>query len=66
MEKGMTIAQLSVDQTYDKKVAVTAEMIERFAEATGDRNPLHLDEDYAKKTIFKTRVAHGMLSAGIL
>ena len=66
MEKGMTIAQLSVDQTYDKKVAVTAEMIERFAEATGDRNPLHLDEDYAKKTVFKTRVAHGMLSAGIL
>ena len=66
MDKGLTISQLSVDQTYDKKVTVTAEMIERFAEATGDRNPVHLDEEYAKGTIFKTRVAHGMLSAGVL
>ena len=66
MDKGLTISQLSVDQTYDKKVTVTAEMIERFAEATGDYNPIHLDEEYAKETIFKTRVAHGMLSAGVL
>jgi 3-hydroxybutyryl-CoA dehydratase len=41
-------------------------MIERFAQATGDHNPIHLDENYAKGTIFKTRVAHGMLQAGIL
>ncbi len=66
MEKGMTIDHLSVDQTYEKAVTVTAEMIDRFAQATGDHNPIHLDEAYAKDTIFKTRVAHGMLQAGIL
>jgi 3-hydroxybutyryl-CoA dehydratase len=66
MEKGITIDQLSVHQTYEKTVTITAEMIERFAEATGDHNPIHLDEEYAKGTLFKTRVAHGMLQAGIL
>ena len=66
MEKGRTIDRLSVDQTYEKEVTITAEMIECFAQATGDHNPIHLDEAYAKETIFKTRVAHGMLQAGIL
>jgi len=66
MEKGMTIDQLKVGQTHESSVTITAEMIERFAEATGDHNPIHLDEEYAKGTIFKGRVAHGMLQAGIL
>jgi 3-hydroxybutyryl-CoA dehydratase len=66
MEKGLTLDQLSVGQTYESKVTITEDMIKRFADATGDYNPIHLDEDYAKGTIFKTRVAHGMLQAGIL
>jgi 3-hydroxybutyryl-CoA dehydratase len=66
MKKAITIDQLTVDQTYEKSVTVTEEMIERFAQAIGDHNPLHLDEKYAKGTRFKTRVAHGMLQAGIL
>jgi 3-hydroxybutyryl-CoA dehydratase len=66
MEKGLTLDQLSVGQTYESKVTITEDMIKRFAAATGDYNPIHLDEDYAKGTIFKTRVAHGMLQAGIL
>jgi len=66
MEKGMTIDQFSLGQTFEKTVTVTEEMIENFARATGDSNPIHLDETYAKGTIFKTRVAHGMLQAGIL
>lgn len=37
-----------------------------FAEVTGDRNPVHLDEAYASKTLFKGRIAHGMLSAGLI
>jgi acyl dehydratase len=45
---------------------ITSEMIERFAEATGDFNPLHLDEEFARGTLFGRRVAHGMLLAGIL
>jgi 3-hydroxybutyryl-CoA dehydratase len=42
---------------------MTDEDIRHFAEATGDTNPIHLDEEFAKGTIFKTRIAHGMLTA---
>jgi 3-hydroxybutyryl-CoA dehydratase len=37
--------------------------IRKFAEATGDINPIHLDDAFASATIFKTRIAHGMLTA---
>ena len=40
--------------------------IRAFAEATGDRNPLHLDEEFARQTRFGTRIAHGMLSASLI
>ncbi len=42
---------------------MTDEDIRKFAEATGDTNPIHLDEAFAAGTIFKTRIAHGMLTA---
>ena len=42
---------------------VTQADIAIFAEVTGDKNPLHLDPVYAAKTIFKTTIAHGMLTA---
>lgn len=42
---------------------MTDEDIRKFAEATGDTNPIHLDEAFARSTIFKTRIAHGMLTA---
>lgn len=38
----------------------------KFAEVSGDRNPIHLDEKFAQKTFFKGRVAHGMLSASFI
>ena len=66
MEKGLTIDRLQLDQTHEYSVTITEEMIERFALATGDDNPIHMNEEYARGTIFKARVAHGMLSAGIL
>ena len=37
-----------------------------FGEATGDMNPVHFDEEYARKTIFRARVAHGALTIGFL
>lgn len=37
-----------------------------FAGITGDFNPAHIDEEYAKGTFFKKRIAHGMLSAGFI
>ncbi len=45
---------------------ITAQDIELFAKVTGDTNPLHLDEAFAKRTRFKKRVCHGMLSAGLI
>jgi len=64
--QGLTIKELTVGQTYEKTFTITAELIERFAEVTGDHNPIHLNEDYAAKSIFKQRVAQGMLQAGLL
>ncbi len=48
-----------------EKVLGDAE-IRQFAELTGDNNPVHLDEEYAKGTMFKARIAHGMLTASLI
>jgi len=37
-----------------------------FADISGDHNPLHVDDEYAKRSIFKNRIAHGILTAGII
>lgn len=45
---------------------ITDRDIELFAEVSTDRNPVHLDDDYAQDTIFGGRIAHGMLTAGLV
>jgi 3-hydroxybutyryl-CoA dehydratase len=45
---------------------VTERHVRLFGEATGDMNPVHFDEDYARKTIFRGRVAHGVLTMGFI
>ncbi|MGB1235193.1 MAG: MaoC family dehydratase [Planktomarina sp.] len=50
---------------YINKV-VTDRDIEMFAEVSTDHNPVHLDDDYANDTIFEGRIAHGMLTAGLV
>ena len=45
---------------------VTDRDIELFAEISTDRNPVHLDDEYANATMFKGRIAHGMLTAGLI
>lgn len=52
-----------------KKVAsriITQQDVETFARISGDYNPLHLEKDFADRTIFKGRIAHGMLVAGLI
>lgn len=44
-----------------EKIKITNDMVIKFAEVTGDINPLHLDDEYSKNTIFKKRIVHGML-----
>jgi 3-hydroxybutyryl-CoA dehydratase len=53
-----------MEATFAK--TVTEADIVSFADISGDKNPVHLDADYAAKTIFKDRIAHGMLTAGYL
>ena len=45
---------------------VTERDIQLFGEVSGDVNPVHFDEDFASKTIFKGRIAHGVLSASYI
>ncbi|KAF1068548.1 MAG: (R)-specific enoyl-CoA hydratase [Pseudomonas citronellolis] len=45
---------------------ITEREIQLFAEVSGDRNPVHLDADYAATTLFKERIAHGMLSGALI
>ncbi|MDR0909780.1 MAG: MaoC family dehydratase [Spirochaetaceae bacterium] len=45
---------------------ITDEDIHQFAKISLDTNPLHLDDEYAKTTVFKGRIAHGMLGASLI
>lgn len=53
--------ELQLGQSAERRFAVTDASVRAFAEVSGDTNPLHLDEDYARQTVFRGRVAHGML-----
>lgn len=45
---------------------ITASDVEQFAEITGDTNPVHLDDEYAAESRFGGRIAHGILTAGLI
>jgi 3-hydroxybutyryl-CoA dehydratase len=64
--KGKSIHELKVGDSVQISKTITEGDIELFARATGDFNPIHLDQTYAEKTIFKGRIAHGLLSVGLL
>lgn len=63
---GHFIEDLSVGQSASYTKTVTEADIVKFAEVSGDNNPVHLDEAFAQSTMFKGRIAHGMLSAGFI
>ena len=64
--RGYTAAQLRVGQTASFTKTVTEYDVYTFAGVTGDLNPAHINENYAKDTIFHGRIAHGMLMAGLI
>ncbi len=63
---GLCLEDLSVGQSEEIAHTVTDQDIRAFAAVSGDNNPVHLDEAYAAATPFKSRIAHGMLSAGYI
>lgn len=64
----MTTPGLVIDdrKVYSFTKKITARDVEMFAEASGDDQPLHLDEAVAAKSRFKHRIAHGVLTAGLI
>ena len=60
------IEDMSVGQSASVTKTVTERDVEQFAEVSTDVNPVHLDAEYAATTMFKTRIAHGMFSAGLI
>ena len=61
-----TFAELSVGMQDSLSHTVTREDVERFADVTGDRNPIHLDDDFARGSKFGKTIAHGMFGAGLI
>ena len=60
------IEDIEMGMTRHLQKLVTDADIEMFAQVSTDRNPVHLDDDYARDTIFEGRIAHGMLTAGLI
>ena len=66
MPEGKSIHELKIGDSAQISKTITEADIELFARATRDFNPVHLDQAYAEKTMFKGRIAHGLLSVGLL
>jgi 3-hydroxybutyryl-CoA dehydratase len=63
---GKTIDQIKVGDRAEFGKTISESDIYLYAGITGDFNPAHINEEYARKTFFKTRIAHGMLAAGFI
>jgi 3-hydroxybutyryl-CoA dehydratase len=58
--------KFKVGDTAEITKTIEQKDIQAFAAVTGDHNPVHLDEEFAKTTRFKQRIAHGMLTASLI
>ncbi len=58
--------EVKVGDQFSTHKQVTENDIKMFADLSGDHNPLHLDADFASRSMFKQRVAHGMLTASLI
>lgn len=63
---GYDLEDLSVGMTSTFAKTLSEADIALFAEVSGDRNAVHLDEAFARDTVFKGRIAHGMLTASVI
>jgi 3-hydroxybutyryl-CoA dehydratase len=63
---GRFLEELAVGDSAERAFTVAESDIDAFAAVSHDRNPVHLDEAFARTTAFKGRIAHGMLSAAYI
>ncbi len=66
MVRDIKFADLKIGDKASMSKTVAESDIYTFAGITGDFNPVHVNEEFAKQTMFKGRIAHGMLSAGFI
>ena len=64
--QGKTIEELVLGQSAQFSKTISESDVYLYAGITGDFNPAHINQAYAEKTRFKTRIAHGMLTAGFI
>ncbi|MCG8470494.1 MAG: MaoC family dehydratase [Desulfobacterales bacterium] len=64
--KGKSIDEMAVGDSAEVAKTISESDVYTFAGVTGDFNPAHVNEHYASGTFFKKRIAHGMLSAGLI
>lgn len=64
--QGYTIDEMEIGQKATFSKTISESDVYMFAGVTGDVNPAHVNEAYAQTTPFKTRIAHGILSAGLI
>lgn len=65
-KEGYKFEDMSIGMTHETVHTITEKDIDLFAEVSGDRNPLHMDEEFAKQTQFGQRIAHGALTASYI
>lgn len=58
--------KLKIGDKFSTTKQITDSVVRAFAEFSGDYNPIHLDEEFAKTTRFKRRIAHGMISGALI
>ena len=63
---GYKFEDLELGMRHETHHVITENDIELFAEVSGDRNPLHMDDEYARQTPFGRRIAHGALTASYI
>jgi len=64
--RGYTIDEMQIGQTASFGKTITETDSYLYAAVTGDMNPAHTNHEYAKNTVFKERIAHGMISGGLI
>ena len=57
---------VKIGDKFSVSKQITDEVVRKFAELSGDFNPIHLDEEFAQTTRFNRRIAHGMISAALI